>query len=48
VADPNGRTTTYCHDNQQWVWEVIDALGHRKSTTYNANANVTTPSAAFS
>lgn len=42
VSDGRGHSTVNCSDKSDLVKEVKDALGHRRSTTYTANENVTT------
>ena len=40
VTDPNGNATTHYFDRRGRVTKVIDALGHQRSGTYDANSNV--------
>lgn len=42
VTDERGHSTLHCSDKSDLVKETKDALGHRRSSTYNANENVVT------
>ncbi|WP_435189412.1 RHS repeat-associated core domain-containing protein [Streptomyces sp. bgisy126] len=47
VTDPEQHATKHKHDDQGRITEVVDALGHTRSTSYDANNNVQTATDAM-
>lgn len=48
VTDARGHTTIYHYDRMGRVTKTVDALGHERTSSYNANSNVTSYTRASS